>query len=201
MPESASMPTQPEPTARSTSASHDSPAATVTSTPPQVGSSAVSTSGLTPWVAMRTTRPGKPASATTRLLPPATRSTSCPASSAALTVPTSSASDVASTKRPAGPPSRSVVRSARRCGGPGGSCSGTDDGLGRAEHLLVAAGDHHRDRGEAVGGLTHRAGDGDLHPVVAVGHHDGLGELAADLGHPAGTGPALDGAADQGHGE
>src|SRR6478735_4466849 len=161
MPERASTPTQPEVTARSTSASQDSPAATVT------------------------------------------RRTSCPASSAALTVPTSSASEVASTNRPAGPPSRRVVRSARRCGGPGCSCSdsGTDDGLGGAEDLLVAAGDDHRDGGEPVGRVTHGAGDRHLDAVVAGGHHDRLGELAADLHDPAGAGPALDGPADQGHRE
>ena len=69
MPASASTPTQPRSTACATRSSQASPAATVTSTPPQVGSSP-STSACTPLVATSTTVPSKPSSATTRLLPP-----------------------------------------------------------------------------------------------------------------------------------
>src|SRR5262245_18950912 len=171
MPESASMPTQPDSTARATTSSQTSPAATVTRTPPQVGSVVSSTSACRPVVAIRTTVPGKPSSATTRLLPPATSRRSRPASSAALTVPTSSASDVASTRVPAGPPRRSVVRSARRV-------SDTNDGLGGAEDLLAAAGDLERDGRDAVRGLAQGAGHPDLDPRVTRGDHDRPGELA-----------------------
>src|SRR5918995_7345690 len=99
MPDRHSTPARPSATQRATSGSQGSPAATV---PPS-----------TPREAMRSTVPGKPASATTRLEPPATISRGSPASSAARTVATIAASSCASTKRPAGPPRRRVVRSER----------------------------------------------------------------------------------------
>ena len=70
-----------------------------------------SPSGLcrVPRVATWTTVPGKPASATTRLLPPPRTSSGSPRSSAARTWATSSTSSAASANRWAGPPRRSVV--------------------------------------------------------------------------------------------
>ena len=109
MPDRASTPTQPRSTARATKASQSSPAATVTIAPPHIGPAASSTSAWTPVVAISTTVPSKPSSATTRLLPPATSSTGSPASSAERTASISSASVSARTQLRAGPPSRSVV--------------------------------------------------------------------------------------------
>src|SRR3569833_2360713 len=98
MPDRHSTPASPSSTQRATNGSHSSPACARTSTPRPGDASMV-----TPRVATCTTVPGKPSSATTRLLPPPRTRTSSPASSAARTAPMSSSSVVASTKRRAGP--------------------------------------------------------------------------------------------------
>src|SRR6476469_9487017 len=133
MPDRASTPTQPRSTASATTSSHRSPAATVTVTPEQDGPAPGSSSVTRPRVATLTTVPGKPASATTRLLPPARTRTGWPASSAAVT---------ASIHSRAGPPRRREVCDRRS--------SATHDCLGHAEHLLAAAGDGEGDGGEPV---------------------------------------------------
>src|SRR4051794_19252635 len=176
MPESASSPTQPSSTARATNGSHGSPAATVTTTPPQVDS-APSWSAWTPLVAISTTVPGKPSSATTRLLPPATTRTGSPASSARRTASTSASSVVARSHLRAGPPSRSVVWSR--------SSSGTQDRHRVAEHGLPTAGDGQRDRA-----VVAPAAD-DLDLGAALGDDDRLGELRGELGDPAGLAELL----------
>src|SRR6185312_6908722 len=167
MPESASTPTQWFSTARATNRSHGSPAATVTTTPPQVGSSP-SWSATTPVVATSTTVPAKPSSATTRLLPPASTRTGSPASSHRRTASTSASSVVARIQSFAGPPSRSVVWSARR--------SATQDRHRVPEHGLTGAGDPQRDRALVAPGAL----DLDLGP--GLGNHHRLGELGAQLG-------------------
>src|SRR4051794_2684442 len=170
MPDSASSPTQWRSTACATNGSQGSPAATVTITPPQVGSSP-SWSARTPVVATSTTVPGKPSSATTRLLPPASTRTGSPASSARRTASTSASSVVARTHDRAGPPSRSVVWSARS--------SGTQDRHRVAEHGLALAGDGERDRALVAPGA------GDLDLGAALGHDHRLGELRPELDDPA----------------
>src|SRR5690606_2879340 len=110
MPERASMPDHPSVTARATTSSHGSPAATVTRTAP----SRPAGSTVTPRVATRTTVPSNPSSATTTLLPPASTSSGSPAASTDRTASTSSSSVATSTSRRAGPPRRRVVRSASR---------------------------------------------------------------------------------------
>ena len=182
MPASASTPTHPRSTARATRSSQVSPAATVTSTPPHVGSSP-STSARTPVVATSTTVPSKPASATTTLLPPPSTRIG---PSTVLIASTSSCSVVARTQAVAGPPSLSVVWSASRSPISGG----TNDGLGHAEHLLPARGDGEHDRGQAVLGLLGLARDLDIDR--ALGRYDDRGgELAARARPPRrrGTSP------------
>src|SRR5690606_28838969 len=126
-----------------------------------------------PRVAILTTVPANPASPTTRLLPPATRSSDSPAASAVETASMSCCSEVPTTKRPAGPPSRNVVWSASS------TDSDTDDRLGQAEHLGPLARDGQRDRGEPVGDLLDRAGDLQPGALVIVGNHDRVGEFRA----------------------
>ena len=108
MPDRASIPLHSCSTAVATRASQSSPAATVTVAPLQSETSAVM-----PRVATRTTVPGKPWSAISRFDPPPSTSTGSPAASAARTASTSSVSVVAVTTARAGPPTRSVVSSAR----------------------------------------------------------------------------------------
>src|SRR3954447_5404089 len=108
MPDRYSTPARSSATQRATSGSHGSPACTSSRTRPS-GMSAVPM----PRVAIRRTVPGKPASATTTLLPPASTRRGSPASSARRTTSTTASSSVASRSRPAGPPRRRVVRSAR----------------------------------------------------------------------------------------
>src|SRR5688572_13756668 len=181
IPESASTPTQPRSTAVATSSSQSSPAATVTITPPHEAPSAPS--GRTPRVATSTTTPSNPSSATTTLLPPPSTSTGSPDRSASSTAATTSASVVAVTQRRAGPPSRRVVRSRR---------SGTDDGLGHAEHLLPVARHLERQRHQSVAGGLHGAGD-HHRGATRGGHHDRVGELAAQVDHLGAAGPVGDG--------
>src|SRR6478752_5066565 len=107
MPDRHSMPARSSANAPATTASQSSPAWTVRRTRP-FGVVARSI----PRVATRTTRPGKPASAITRLLPPASRSRRSPAASASRTASTRSPSSVTVTSRSAGPPSPSVVSGA-----------------------------------------------------------------------------------------
>src|SRR5688500_2200141 len=192
IPDRASTPTQPEATARATRSSQFSPAATVTRTPPQVASYP-SVSGTTPRVATLTTVPAKPSSATTRLLPPASTRSGSPAESAADTAAISSSSVVAVTKEVAGPPRCSVVWRARR--------SGPHDGLGHAGHLLAAAGDLQRDRGQPVGDVLDGAGHLDLDAIIVVRDHDRVAELAAQLDDLAAVGPARNGASGERHRE
>ena len=190
MPASASMPTHSCSTARATRSSQDSPAATVTSAPPQVGSSP-SMSARTPRVATSTTVPSKPTSATTTLLPPpSTRS-----GPSMLIASTSSCSVVARTHALAGPPSRSVVCSGQQlC-----HLRGTDDGLGHAEHLLPARGHRQRDRGQAVLRLLGLASISTSTPPSA-GYDDRRGELAAERDHLGAREPVRDGPRRQRHG-
>src|SRR5690242_13527406 len=184
MPESASTPTQPSCTARSTKASHDSPAATVTTAPPQV-----SGSGSTPVVSTSTTVPSKPSSPTTRLLPPATSSSGVPDSSAERTASSSSRSVRACTSSRAGPPRCSVVWSASSSGR-----SGTQHRPGHAEDLLPAAGDLEGHPDPVVADLLDGAAHHDVHAAVVVGHHDRLGELRAELDDvPGPAGPGVHG--------
>ena len=82
IPERHSIPASPSATRAATNSSHGSPACTVNDVP----------SRSTPRVRTCTTVPGKPSSATTRLLPPASTSTGSPAASASLTAATSSSS-------------------------------------------------------------------------------------------------------------
>src|SRR6478672_8442074 len=177
MPDRASTPVQPSCTARSTKASHDSPAATVTTAPPQV-----SCAGSTPEVSTSTTVPSKPASPTTRLLPPATSSSGVPDSSAVRTASSSSCSVRACTTSRAGPPRRSVVWSASSVGR-----SATQHRLGHAEDLLAVAGDLEGDLDTVVGDLLDGAAHDHVDAAVVVGHHDGLGELRAELDDVAGA--------------
>src|SRR4051794_29332569 len=111
MPDRHSTPARPAATQRATSASHGSPAWTSSRTRPWPASL-----DAIPRVAIRSTVPGKPASATTTLLPPARTSSGSPARSARRTASTTASSSAASTSRPAGPPRRRVVSSARSWG-------------------------------------------------------------------------------------
>ena len=101
MPARHSTPARPPATQSATNASHGSPAATSSAVP----------SRATPRVAMRTTVPAKPSSATTTFEPPASTSSGSPARSAAVTASITACSLGASTKRAAGPPRRRVVSS------------------------------------------------------------------------------------------
>src|ERR1022692_947862 len=103
MPDRHSMPDSPPRTHQSTTVSQFSPAATRTATRSPSGAAAM------PRGATRTTVPGKPASATTRLLPPPRTNTGSPRWSASLTVSMTCWSVPASMKRAAGPPRPSVV--------------------------------------------------------------------------------------------
>src|SRR6476659_6593821 len=184
IPDSASTPIQPSCTARSTNASHDSPAATVTTAPPQA-----SWAGSTPEVSTSTTVPSKPASPTTRLLPPATSSSGVPDSSAERTASRSSCSVRARTSSRAGPPRCSVVWSASRVGR-----SATQHRLGHAEHLLPAAGALEGHPHAVLGALLDGAADHDVHAEVVVGHHGRLGELRTELHDvPGAAGPGVEG--------
>ncbi len=107
MPDSASSPTRPEATVCSTRSSHGSPAATRSVAPEQASASV-----LMPRRSIRTTVPGKPSSATSRLEPPPRTSTGSCAASSSASVATSSGSEVTVTIRAAGPPTRSVVYAA-----------------------------------------------------------------------------------------
>ena len=89
MPDRHSTPARPAATQRATNGSHGSPAATSSRSP----------SSRTPREAIRSTVPGKPASATTRFEPPASTSSGIPAASAARTAATISGSSNASTSR------------------------------------------------------------------------------------------------------
>src|SRR3954471_6388854 len=106
IPERHSTPPSPRPTASVTSMSHGSPAAAVTvASPPEV-------SNRRPRVAMRTTRPSKPASETTTFDPPPRSTTDNLRPSAQRSASTTAASSAASRKCRAGPPSSSVVNGA-----------------------------------------------------------------------------------------
>src|SRR3954471_6391044 len=184
IPDSASTPTKPRSTANATKGSHGSPAATVTVAPEHMSSSTA-----TPRVRTRTTVPSNPRSATTRLLPPATRSSGVSVASASRTASTSADSVSACSSRPAGPPTRSVVRSASNCAAP----SGTQHRLGHAEHLLSPAGDLERDLDPLIGDVLDGAPDHDLDAGVVVRNDHWLGELATDLTHPTRrTGPGVE---------
>src|SRR4051794_19384509 len=207
IPDSASTPTKPRRTASSTNGSHGSPAATLTEAPAQA-----SCSTSTPRVSTRTTVPSKPASETTRLLPPPSTSTGRPATSASRTAVTRSSSVRARTSVPAGgapgpprrgpgpgappaPPTRSVVRSASLS-----RPSATQHRLRLPQHLLAAAGHLESDLDAVVGDVLDGPADDDLHTVVVVGHHDRLGELAAELADPARpAGPGVERARGQRH--
>src|SRR6266545_6645202 len=106
-PDIDSIPDHPSSIARTTSSSQSSPAATRTIAPEHA-----SDSTRTPEVAIWTTVPSKPSSAITTLLPPDNSSTGSPAASADRTASISSASVSTVTSVRAGPPIRSVVRSA-----------------------------------------------------------------------------------------
>src|SRR3954447_24035478 len=190
IPDSASTPTKPRRTASSTNGSHGSPEATLTEAPAQA-----SCSTSTPRVSTRTTVPSKPASETTRLLPPPSTSTGRPATSASRTAVTRSSSVRARTSVPAGPPIRSVVRSASLS-----RPSATQHRLRLPQHLLAAAGHLESDLDAVVGDVLDGPADDDLHTVVVVGHHDRLGELAAELADPARpAGPGVERARGQRH--
>src|SRR6476660_4064153 len=205
MPERASMPAQPSSTARATTSSHTSPAATRTIAPPHWSAD----STLMPDVATRTTVPEKPSSATTTLEPPESTSRGSSASSTSRTASTSSSVVSAVTRRAAGPPTRIVVRSAS-----GTSCSSRmessaarsvqgHDGERPAEHLVAAAGRGQLDGG-TLGLLVDRLDDArdlDVGPAV-MGHDDGPGEAHAVVDHPAGiTDPVADHVDRGAHGE
>src|SRR4051794_1623993 len=172
MPESASTPIQPSPTARATRSSHGSPAATRTTAPPQASESA-----LTPAVRTATTRPSKPASETSTLEPPPSTRTGVPDSSASRTASRTSASVVATTNSAAGPPTCRVVWSA--------SSSATQDRRRPTQHLLAPAG-HRQQDGPVV---LHVAGHHHLGSLL--GNHDGADELRADLTDLPGLGELL----------
>ena len=146
MPESASTPDQPRSTALD-DVVPASPAATSTrhghSTARRTGRRSV---GLTPRVATSTTRPSKPSSATTRLLPPPSTSTGLPAASASADRVDQLGLGGGPHPRGPGPPRRRVVWSRSRTGRP----QRTDDGPGHAEHLRALAGDLERQRDQAV---------------------------------------------------
>src|SRR4051794_8454012 len=185
IPERASSPIQPCRTALATKGSHGSPAATVTTAPPQVSSCT-----STPVVSMRTAVPSKPASATTRLLPPATSSRGVPVRSASRTAPRRSCSVRACTRWVAGPPRRRVVRSARR--------SGTQHRPRHPEHLLAGRGDLEGDVDAVLGDVLDAAAYHDLGAALVVGDDHGLGELAAELADPArSAGPGVEGTGGQ----
>src|SRR6478609_891357 len=195
IPESASMPAHPRPTAWATSSSQSSPAATVSTTPPhwaRASTSQVSVSASTPVVATSTTRPSNPASATTRLEPPASSRTGVPAASASVTAATSSASVVARTHSRPGPPRRRVVWS-RRSGTDGGLAH---DGLGHAEHLLALARHLQGEGDQAVGDRLHGAADDDLRTALG-GDDDRAGELRPEVDHLGAPGPLGDRPADE----
>ena len=87
MPARHSTPDRPPATQSATNGSHGSPAATSSAEP----------SRATPRVAMRTTVPGKPSSATTTFEPPASTSSGAPARSAVVTASITASSLGAST--------------------------------------------------------------------------------------------------------
>src|SRR4051812_13013740 len=118
MPARHSTPASPSATQAATSASQSSPAWAVTRTTPGPRRCSV-----TPRVSTRTAVPSKPASATTRLEPPASSSTGSASASAARTASASAASSRASVRRRAGPPRCSVVNAAS--GGWATAASGT----------------------------------------------------------------------------
>src|SRR6478672_1808903 len=200
MPDSASTPAQSSSTARTTTSSQTSPAATRTVAPPHWSAD----STVMPEVATRTTVPAKPSSAMSRLEPPETTSRGSSASSTSRTASTSSSVVVTVTSRAAGPPTRMVVRSAS-----GASCSSRirsaqrDDGQGPAQDLVAVAGRGQLDGGPLgllVDGL-HHTGDLDVGPRV-VGHDDRPGEAHAVVDDPAGvTHPVADHVDGRAHGE
>ena len=99
IPDRHSKPAKPSSTVAATSSSQGSPASTTMRSP----------SRATPRVCTWATTPGKPSSATTTLLPPASTSTGSPARSASRTTSISSSCVEHGTSRSAGPPSRRVV--------------------------------------------------------------------------------------------
>src|SRR5689334_21901030 len=104
MPDRHSRPPSPASTVPATTVSQSSPASTVSWTLP-----AAPQSILPPPLASRTTVPGKPASATTRLEPPPRTSSGSPERSAARIASATSSARAGSRNRAAGPPRRSVV--------------------------------------------------------------------------------------------
>src|SRR5882757_695141 len=173
MPDRHSRPARPSATVRATTPSHSSPAAAVS--PPGL------VPRLTPRVATWITVPSKPSSATTRLLPPPRIRTGSPAASADRTASTSSSSVSARAKARAGPPSRTVVKSASLTG----MASWQADGGVRARQYLRVAGprgdvDRHLVAVELAGDDTGHLDQGAL---VVVGDHDRGGEPDAVLGH------------------
>src|SRR5690606_22776068 len=140
-------------------------------------------SALIPWLVMRTTRPSKGSSLTTRLEPPATSSTGTPRSSDSVTAAISSPSVCASTRSAATPPIRSVVSSASRSS----ATRHRQQGLRHREDRRPLAGDVDRQGGEdpdrvlrIVLVILDGRRDLDLDGAVG-GHHHRMGELAADL--------------------
>src|SRR3954447_422101 len=146
MPDRHSIPASCASTQRSTNGSHGSPAWTVR----------VPSCCSTPSVSIRTTVPGKPSSAITTLLPPASTSSGSCSASASATASITARSSRASTIRRAGPPRRSVVRSERRL----------MPGLGCRAVRLLAFSDIHRDLDQARR-IADMARDADV--VVAAG--------------------------------
>src|SRR5690348_12542377 len=189
MPDRHSRPARPSATLRATMASQSSPAATVSTPGPP--------SRLTPRVATWITVPSKPSSETTRLLPPPRISTGSPVASADRTASMSSSSVPARTKPRAGPPRRSVVKSASLIGT---ASREADDGAGARQHLRIAGPGGDVDRHlVAVELAGDDARDLDLGALVVVGHDDRGGEPDAELGHrgrvpgPFGEVPACQG--------
>src|SRR5215469_381075 len=204
IPDRHSRPARPSATQPATTASQSSPAATVSSTasrpfpsapgPPAPGPPAPSS--RTPFVAMRTTVPGKPASATTRLLPPPRTSSGSPRSSAV---------------RPA---STTCSRASARGTGarsPAVMCCRTRAPWSGQAHDRAGAGQYL--------GLTAARGQAEYHPVavellldgpadldggarIVVGDDHRGGEPDPELDHRPGVpGPVGDVPARLGHGE
>src|ERR1700734_1702378 len=171
MPDRHSMPLRPASIVRETTPSQGSPAATVT----VVASIAI------PRVATCTTAPGKPSSATTRLLPPP-RISSGP--SHLVTAEISSSSLVAVTNSAAGPPRPSVVWSASFTLL---ASNQADDGAGPGQHLGAVLAcrdlDHHVVGIGLLGG--NRAGDLDRRALIVIGDHDHGRETHAEFDYPA----------------
>ena len=157
MPLSASMPASPLLDGGATRASHGSPASTRRRGTPSVARSM-------PRFATRSTVPSKRSSATTRFEPPPRTSQSSGSPQPRARRRPARRAVVASTRAPAGPPTRSVV-SSREVGHAGSG----DAHLRLAEHGLVVEGDGQVDARAVV---VERADLGDDRDVGAVGGVD-----------------------------